>query len=90
MSRIPMVTRTITSTIFEVMTVDVTNGSVNITNFTLSGEHEVSDKTLKALKKDFETDTIKLVNIESAKCDTKLYGMTEHEFIEHARILPNR
>lgn len=90
MARIPMVTRTITSTIFEVMTVDINTGSVNITNFTLSGEHEITEKTLKELKKDFETDSIKLVHIEKATTDTKLYGMTEHEFIEHARILPNR
>lgn len=90
MARIPMVTRTITSTIFEVMTVDITTGGVSITNFTLSGEYEISDKTLKELKKDFETDNIKLVHIEKATSDTKLYGMTEHEFIEHARILPNR
>lgn len=90
MARIPMVTRTITNTVFEVMTVDVSTGSVSITNFTLTGEHKADEKAFKCLKKDFETDTVKLVHIESATCNTQLYGMSEHEFIEHAKVLPAR
>ena len=90
MARIPMVTRTIKTTRFEVMTVNVTTGQVAIVEFTLLGSHGNTEKSLKTLKKDFETDETKVVNIQSFKQSIDLYGMTEAEFIEKAQKLDKR
>lgn len=90
MARIPMVTRTISTTIFEVMTLDISSAQVNVREYILTGTHENSEKTLKELKKIYETEYIKLVHIEDVNITTALYGMTEQEFIQAAQILPDR
>ena len=88
--RKPMVTRTITTTTYSVMCLDVSTATVSTVDFTLNGEQVATDKALKALKAEMETDTLKVVHIESATETTKLYGMSEQDFIRHAHILPNR
>ena len=82
-----MVTRTIITTRYEVLTLDVNTANVSKVEFTLIGKVLPDDKALKALKKDFETDTLKVVHIDSFVETTDLYGMSENDFIKYGTIL---
>ena len=82
-----MVTRTITTTKYEVMTLNVSTAEVKRVEFTLVGKMLPTEKALKALKADFEDDETKVVHIEQSYEICDLYGMTEREFIKHANIL---
>lgn len=48
------------------------------------------EKLLKKVKEVLETETLKPVHIVDKEEIETLYGMTEQEFIEHAKILPPR
>lgn len=90
MARERMVTRTITETTVKAMGVNVETAQVDIVEYTLSGEYPDNTTILKVLKKNYENDTYKIVNIEDVKTEEKLYGMTEQQFIELAKELPPR
>ena len=90
MARERMVTRTITETTVKAMGVNVETAQVDIVEYKLSGEYPDNATILKVLKKNFEDDTYKIVNIEEVKTEEKLYGMTEQQFIELANELPPR
>ena len=89
MSRERMITRTIKTADVEVMTINTTTAEVKIEVYTTEPQ-ENEEKYLKVLQKTYETDTFKLVKIESVEIYEDLYGMTEKEFKHHAKILPNR
>lgn len=89
MARQRMVTRTIEQTTSEVMTIDVTTAEVHVSTYYIGGKY-TDEELLKKLKKLFETDTIKLVHIESQACEEVLLGMTEEDFIKFAQVLPPR
>ena len=89
MARERMVTRTIKSACVEVMTINTTTAQVKIECYTTEPQ-ENDEKYLKVLRKEFETDTFKLVKIERVQIYENLYGMSEKEFIQHAKLLPNR
>lgn len=90
MARVKMVTRTVSMTICEVMLVDVTAATVSNGEVKLSGTYDTTDNALKAIKKLYETDTIKYVTVTSMHNEEVLYGMTEEEFIMYANVLPPR
>jgi hypothetical protein len=90
MAREKMVTRTVTQTTAEVMTIDVTTAEVQIREYTIGGTYETNDMLLKKLQKLFQTNTFKLVNISSTMVENLLLGMTEEDFIRYARVLPPR
>ena len=90
MARVSMVTRTITSSEISVIALDVNTCEVVKTVHVLFGEMENNDKTLKKVQDTFNTSTVKIVSIESIKTITSLYGMSESDFIAHAKILPSR
>ena len=89
MARERMITRTIKSACVEVMTIDTTTAGVEIIVYTTEPQ-ENEEKYLKVLRKEFETDTFKLVKIERVQIYENLYGMPEKEFVQYAQILPNR
>ena len=89
MARERMVTRTIKSACVEIMTINTTTAEVEIIVYTTEPQ-ENEEKYLKVLRKEFETDTFKLVKIERVQIYENLYGMPEKEFIRYAKILPNR
>ncbi len=89
MARERMVTRTINETTVNVMIVDVTTANVTIQPLKLSGTY-TEDEALKACKKRYETDTIKLVHVDSMEETEILYGMPEDEFMKLAKVLPPR
>lgn len=90
MARTRMITRTITETIVTAMCVNVVVGEVNIVSYTISGEFKTNDEILKVLKKRYEDDTFKVVNIQNVETVEKLYGMPEEDFIRLATELPPR
>lgn len=89
MARKRMVTRTIEQTTAQVMTLDVTTAEVQVKAYPIGGRFN-DDELLKKLKKLFETDTLKLVHIESQSCEEVLLGMDEEDFIRLAQVLPPR
>ena len=90
MARVPMVTRTITTTEVNVLCLDVEKGEPINKDVTVSRTFKDEKKLLKEVKKIIETDTIKAVHIVDKKEVETLYGMPEQEFIEHATVLPPR
>lgn len=89
MARERMITRTIKSADVEVMTIDTTTAEVRIISY-VTEPQENEEKYLKELRKEFETETFKLVKVESIKVYEELYGMTEKEFKIHAQHLLKR
>lgn len=84
-----MVTRTVIHTSAEVMTLDVTTAEVQVRTYDIGGKHTDED-LLKSLQKIFNTDTLKLVHLESQTCKEVLLGMDEEDFIRIAKVLPPR
>lgn len=89
MARKRMVTRTIEQTTAHVMTLDVTTADVQIKDYPIGGRYS-DEELLKKLQKIFQTDTLKLVHVESQECEEVLLGMEEEEFIRLAKVLPPR
>lgn len=90
MARVPMVTRTITTTKAIVMCLDVEAGEPFNKEVTVPRTYKDSESLLKTVKPIIETETIKAVHIVGKTEIETLYGMTEQEFIEHAKVLPER
>ena len=89
MARERMVTRTVTQSTIEVMTVNVNTAEVSIIPYKLGGMYDETE-ALKKLKKLFETDDLKLVHVESIITEELLLGMPEEDFISFATVLPPR
>ena len=89
MARKRMITRTVEHTTAKVMTLDVTTAEVQVRTYDIGGQY-TDEELLKKLQKLFQTDTLKLVHIESQTCKEVLLGMDEEEFIRLAKVLPPR
>ena len=89
MARQKMVTRTLTITTVEVMTVDITTATTGTDRFDIVGDYTF-DTALKAVKELYETETTKIVTITDLVLNDYLYGMPESEFIKNAKVLPPR
>ncbi len=90
MARVPMVTRTITATNATVMCLDIEQGEPCNVTVTVPRTYKDEESLLKKIKPMVETDTIKAVHIVSTEQLETLYGMTEQDFMEHAKVLPPR
>ena len=90
MARVPMVTRTITTTKANVMCVDVEAGEPFNKEVTVPRTYKDNESLLKTVKSLIETETVKAVYIVHKTEIETLYGMTEQDFIEHASVLPKR
>lgn len=90
MAREKMVTRTVTQTTAEVMTIDVTTAEVQMREYIIGDAYDTNEALLKKLQKLFQTDTFKLVHINSTTVEDLLLGMTEEDFIRYATVLPPR
>lgn len=80
-----MITCAITQTTAQVMAIDVTNSEVSIFETKIDGTYTDTD-LLKKLKEIYETDTYKLVYIESNTHEEILLGMTESQFFKYATV----
>ncbi len=83
-----MVTRTITTKTIQFMGVYVSKGEV--ANYTEENVAVKDGKELDYIKSHYETDDFKVVAITNIVMNELLYGMTEQEFLAHARVLPPR
>ena len=89
MARKRMVTRTVEQTTAQVMTLDITTAEVQVRTYDIGGKY-TDEELLHKLQKIFQTDTLKLVHVESQACNEVLLGMDEGEFIRLAMVLPPR
>lgn len=90
MARVPMVTRTIIATKVCVMCMDIEAGEPCNKEITVSRTYKDDETLLKKVKPLLETESIKPVHIVHKEEIETLYGMTEQEFMEHAKVLPPR
>ena len=87
MARKRMVTRTVTGTEAEVKVVVISANEITNIKVTVSGEFTDNDKLLKAIKKETETEDLKVLAIVTSTKIDKCYGMLESEFIKLAKEL---
>ena len=90
MARVPQVTRTIVMTKANVMCLDIEKGEPFNQNVVVPRTYKDEDALLKAVKAVAETESVKCVHIVYSEQIETLYGMSEQEFIEHAKVLPPR
>lgn len=90
MARIPMVTRTITTTKATVMCLNVVHGEPYTKLVTVPRTYKDDNALLKVVKSIIETDELKAVHIVAKEEIETLYGMSENDFIKHATVLPKR
>ena len=90
MARIPMVSRTITTTKVTLLCVNVNDGESENMVVTVPRTYKDDEKLLKAIRPMYETDELKLVHVLNKETQETLYGMTEAEFIKNAEVLPPR
>jgi hypothetical protein len=90
MARVPQVTRTIPTTSVTIFCVNTEDRSTFEQNITLPRTYKDDVKLMKAVEKVLEGEPIKAVSIISSEVHETLYGMTEQEFITHAKVLPPR
>ena len=83
MARKPMVTRTFETMNVEVMTVDITTQKVSNTICTLSRVIDDNNKLEKAVREQFNGNE-KFVAIVNKTIESKLYGMSESDFLKYA------
>lgn len=81
------VTRTIVSTKVTVMAVDTETAEVTNITIVVPRTFSENEKLLKAVKKQAETATTKIVAIVDKTEQETLYGMLESDFIAHAEVL---
>jgi hypothetical protein len=90
MARVPMVTRTIVTTKVNVMCLDVQVGEPCNKVITLPRTYKDDEALMKKVRPLLETETLKAVHVVDKQEIETLYGMTEQDFIEHAKPLPPR
>ena len=91
MARIPMVTRTITTTKANVLCVNILSGETFDKEIMLSRTYKTDDVLMKKIKPIIEVeDNVKALHVISKEEIKTLYGMTEDDFIKNAEILPDR
>lgn len=89
--REPMVTRTIQTTKAVVMVVNTEQGETSTKEVIVPRTYKDDKALLKKVSPIIELEeNMKAVHIISSSVIDTLYGMTEQEFIEKAKVLPPR
>ena len=89
MARERMVTRTVESAKVTVMAVNLETHEVTTPVITISNTIEPK-KRLKYIQENYSVTGIAIAAIINTEVVETLYGMTEREFIEKAKVLPPR
>lgn len=84
MARKPMVTRTFLTTVCEVMVVNTIQAEINNIEVRLTRTYVTDEETLKAVRLTTDTDEVKAVKIVRKWTESKLYGMSESDFLKYA------
>lgn len=90
MARVPMVTRTIPTTVVNVFCVNTEDSSTFEQSITLPRTYKDEVKMMKAVEKVLDGEPIKAVSIIGYEVKETLYGMTESDFIRAATVMPPR
>lgn len=88
MARVPMITRTIQTTVCDVLCLNVETAEPFNKQISLPRTYKDENSMLKQAKSVLDTDTEKVVHIVNSHVVETRYGMTEQEFIEHAQVMP--
>ena len=84
MARKPMVTRSFDTMLCDVMVVNVMTKLVSTTYVTLSRVITDSKKLEEAVRKEVNIGDFKFVAITGTEIKTKLYGMSESDFLKYS------
>lgn len=84
MARKPMVTRSFEVTNVNVMMCNTITAEVHNKEFEVPRTYKDNEKLLKVVKEMVETDSDKVVTIVDKSVATKLYGMSEADFLKNA------
>lgn len=90
MARLPMVTRTITTTKVNVLCLDIEHAEPCNKVITIPRTYKDEETILKKVKPLLETESLKVVHVVGTETEEALYGMTEQEFVELAHPLLDR
>lgn len=82
--RKPMVTRSFDLTVSVVMFVDTTSTKVYFKEVETPRTYTDNNKLLKVIRATEENETTKVVAIQSTKVVSKLYGMSESDFLKYS------
>lgn len=88
--RTPMVTRTIVATKATFLCVDLESQSTFQKEVTLPRTYKDNKALMKAGVAVIDSNETKVVSVISSEQFETLYGMTELEFIQYAKVLPPR
>lgn len=88
--RKPMVTRTIKTTVANVMCLNIETGEPFNKTVEVPRTYTDENKLMKAVKAVAETDVEKCVHIVDVREKESLYGMTEEDFLKNAQLMPAR
>lgn len=87
MARKPMVTRKINFTVVNVLCLNIETAEPFNRVVKLAGHYSNIVKLRKVIDEKINSDTEKTVHIVDVTQETKLYGMTEEDFLSHAKPL---
>lgn len=87
MARLPMVTRTIKTTQVNVMCLDVTKAEPFNKDVVLPRTYTDDNKLMKKIHELVDTDDVKAVHIVKKEEIETMYGMSEQDFINSAKVL---
>lgn len=90
MARQPQVTRTIQTTVVNVLCLDIKEQTPFNKEITLPRVYKDEAHLLKQVQKVVDNDEVKAVHIVDYTVKETLYGMSEQKFIENADVLPPR
>ena len=88
MARARMITRTVRSTQVKFLSVNLDTRLTDETDCNLAGVYKSDEEVLKTLKKLYDGENIKPVQVLSTQEVEQLYGMKETEFLKYAEIIP--
>lgn len=89
MARVPMITRTLKTSIVDLLCVDLNTQQSTIIKVRLPRAYK-NDKDILKIAPNFVDENIKVVHVLNVEIEPKLYGMTEEDFIKFADELPAR
>lgn len=87
MPRVPQVTRTIQTTKVTVLCLDIETGETFNDYLVLPRTYKDEKAMLKQVEEVVNTDTVRAVHIVDSEVQKIRYGMSDQEFIKHAKVL---
>lgn len=82
-----MVTRTVIGTKVTALVMDTNTYEPSNVTYEIGGQHTNDEKLLNKVRKEYDTEDLKVVKIVAVEPFEKRYGMKESDFIAHATEL---